>query len=274
MAKILVVEDNPDNRELMTYLLSAFGHEVATAMDGEQAVQALAGDRFDLVACDVHLPKMDGYQVVAAIKAQGALAGVPVIAVTALAMVGDRERLLEAGFDGYVSKPIDPQSFVGEIASFLPSPGSAMGNAEVAAAVHVTLDEGRAPATLVGRLLVIDDSAANRELLRVVLGQVGYQVTESSGVEEALAIASREHFDLILCDLRMPQRDGLEFLRAVGEDPRLRATPVLIVTASRWNLAILKINIILYRICIIFKIQSSIKEVQLVIMFIILQMLF
>jgi CheY-like chemotaxis protein len=112
MARILVIEDNADNRELMSYLLKAHGYTIETAADGELALQALARTRFDLIVCDVHLPKVDGLQIVAAVKSSRDIASVPIIAVTALAMVGDRERLLAAGFDAYVPKPIEPESFV------------------------------------------------------------------------------------------------------------------------------------------------------------------
>jgi CheY-like chemotaxis protein len=121
MARILVVEDNPDNRDLMTYLLNAFGHEVSAAENGELAIAAIREGRFELIICDVHLPRMDGHQVVQTLKADPALRSLPVIAVTALAMVGDRESLLASGFDGYIAKPIDPQHFVDEIAAFLPA---------------------------------------------------------------------------------------------------------------------------------------------------------
>lgn len=121
MPSILVIEDNADNRELMTYVLGAFGHEVTTAEDGEQALDLLETTRFDLVVCDVHLPRVDGYEVVERVKAREELAGMPVIAVTALAMVGDRDRLLAAGFDAYIAKPIDPQDFVREIERIMSS---------------------------------------------------------------------------------------------------------------------------------------------------------
>lgn len=115
MARILVIEDNTDNRELMSYLLTAYGHEIETAADGELALEALSGSCFDLIICDVHLPKVDGLQIVATVKSTDALRSVPIVAVTALAMVGDRERLLAAGFDAYVPKPLDPESFVAQV---------------------------------------------------------------------------------------------------------------------------------------------------------------
>jgi CheY-like chemotaxis protein len=118
-ARILVIEDNPANMELMAYLLRAFGHEPLFAYDGKQGIDAACRCSPDLVICDVHLPGIDGYGVVQHLKKQPPLRFVPVIAVTALAMVGDQDKLLAAGFDGYISKPIDPESFVPLIEKFI-----------------------------------------------------------------------------------------------------------------------------------------------------------
>ena len=121
MARILIVEDNPTNMELMSYLLTAFGHTPLMAFDGESGVTMAREQRPDLILCDVYLPKLDGYGVVAALKRDPDLRAIPVLAATALAMVGDRERLMEAGFDGYLAKPIEPEQFVGQLAPFLPA---------------------------------------------------------------------------------------------------------------------------------------------------------
>ena len=119
MARILIIEDNPANIELMSFLLSAYGHTPLAAPDGARGVAAARSERPDLVACDVNLPGMDGFAVLAAIKAEPELAGVPVLAVTALAMAGDREHVLAAGFDGYISKPIDTRSLPKMIEEYL-----------------------------------------------------------------------------------------------------------------------------------------------------------
>jgi two-component system cell cycle response regulator len=74
---------------------------------------------FDLIICDVQLPKVDGYEVVRQLKNDAELSRTPIVAVTALAMVGDRERVLASGFDGYVSKPIDPETFVAQVEAFI-----------------------------------------------------------------------------------------------------------------------------------------------------------
>jgi CheY-like chemotaxis protein len=118
-ARILIIEDNATNMELMVYLLRAFGHQPLTAGDGEAGVKMAQLELPSLIVCDVHLPIMDGYAVVAALKNNPALSAIPVIAVTALAMVGDREKLLASGFDGYIEKPIEPEVFVSQIETFL-----------------------------------------------------------------------------------------------------------------------------------------------------------
>lgn len=118
-ARILIIEDNPANMELMTYLLGAFGHVVTTASDGAAGIGMAQNALPDLIVCDVHLPGMDGYEIVRHIKDNSVLRDIPVIAVTALAMVGDREKLLNAGFDGYIAKPIDPEAFIGQIEAFI-----------------------------------------------------------------------------------------------------------------------------------------------------------
>src|ERR1700677_2244733 len=99
-ARILIIEDTEANLELMTYLLQSFGHKVRSATDGVMGLECARFDAPDLIICDIHLPKMDGYEVAHSLKSDLRLSCIPLVAVTALAMVGDRERILAAGFDG------------------------------------------------------------------------------------------------------------------------------------------------------------------------------
>jgi two-component system cell cycle response regulator len=131
-ARILIVEDNQNNLALMAYLLKAFGHQVVTASDGIEAMERLT-PRPDAVLMDLQMPRMDGYQAAHEIRSRREMAGVPVIAVTALAKVGDRDRVLKSGFDGYLAKPIDPETFVRDIDAFLPEPLRSHGATPVAA---------------------------------------------------------------------------------------------------------------------------------------------
>src|SRR6266513_5587326 len=98
-ARILIVEDNPANLELMSYLLTAFDHVPLSAQSGEQGLMLAYQEKPDLIICDIQLPGMDGYSYARQVKTQTALRAVPLVAVTALAMVGDRDKVLASGFD-------------------------------------------------------------------------------------------------------------------------------------------------------------------------------
>ena len=119
-ARILVIEDNKANLELAEYLLNASGYATLAARDGEQGVRSARKERPDLIICDLQMPVMDGYGVVSELKKDPLLRHIPVIAVTALSMPGDRDNVTAAGFDGYVSKPIEPETFVRTVEDFLP----------------------------------------------------------------------------------------------------------------------------------------------------------
>jgi len=120
-ARILVIEDNPANLELVQYLLQSAGHEVLTAVDGAQGLAMAQRTAPDLVICDLQMPLLDGYEVLRRLRADPITCDLVVIAVTAFSMPGDRERVAVAGFDGYLSKPIEPEQFVATIESWLPA---------------------------------------------------------------------------------------------------------------------------------------------------------
>jgi len=120
-ARILVVEDHPASLEMMDYLLRAMGYETLLADDGPTALEVAAADRPDLVVCDLQLPHMSGYEVAERFKADPAMRDVPVIAVTAFSMPGDKERILASNFEGYYAKPIDPERFVAQMEQYLPA---------------------------------------------------------------------------------------------------------------------------------------------------------
>ena len=119
-ASILVVEDNRDNMELMDYLLTAFGYSPMLALGGAEAVRRAREQPPDLILMDLQMPEMDGHEARAEIRKEPRLDGCTIVAVTAFAMLGDQERILAAGFDGYISKPIAPESFVAHVERFLP----------------------------------------------------------------------------------------------------------------------------------------------------------
>jgi CheY-like chemotaxis protein len=120
-ARVLLVEDNPANLTLMQYLLQASGYITLTATDGSQGVAVATRESPDVILMDLQLPVMNGYEAARLVKEVPALQGVPIIAVTAFAMVGDRDKILARGFDGYIAKPITPERFVAEVEGFIPS---------------------------------------------------------------------------------------------------------------------------------------------------------
>ncbi|MBZ0307183.1 MAG: response regulator [Anaerolineae bacterium] len=117
--RILVVEDNPDNRILITDVLTSLNYEVLVAVDGEEGVRKAEIEVPDLILMDLSLPQMDGWTATGHIKSNPELQHIPIVALTAHAMVGDRERALEAGCDDYVSKPIDLRELASKLAQYL-----------------------------------------------------------------------------------------------------------------------------------------------------------
>jgi CheY-like chemotaxis protein len=119
-ARVLVVEDNDMNMQLVEYLLEEGGYQIVKAASGEEALSiARFGDQIDLILMDIHLPDMDGLSVVREMKADARTNAIPILALTAHAMRGDRDRFLEAGCDGYISKPIDVKTFLTSIRTYL-----------------------------------------------------------------------------------------------------------------------------------------------------------
>jgi len=119
--RIFVVEDHEDNRQILRDLLGAAGFEMIEAHDGEQALAKVADAKPDLILMDIQLPGLDGYEVTRRIKADPALANVPIIAVTSYALAGDDAKAKAAGCDDYVAKPFSPRQLLAKIREYLPN---------------------------------------------------------------------------------------------------------------------------------------------------------
>ncbi|MFO7599904.1 MAG: response regulator [Candidatus Desulfacyla sp.] len=117
--KILIVEDNEQNLYLTTFLMEKQGYDVVQARNGQEGLDAAAAERPDLILLDIQLPVMDGYEVAGRLKQAQETQSIPIVAVTSYAMAGDREAVLAAGCEGYIEKPIDPDSFVEQVKGFL-----------------------------------------------------------------------------------------------------------------------------------------------------------
>lgn len=119
MKRILMVEDTEDNRQIIRDLVSSVGYELLEAADGEAGVAMAAAHKPDLILMDIQLPVMDGYEATRRIKADPALAHIPIIAVTSYALSGDEAKTQAAGCDGYVAKPYSPRQLLAKMREFL-----------------------------------------------------------------------------------------------------------------------------------------------------------
>ena len=117
--KILVVEDTEDNRQILRDLLGAAGYEMIEAHDGADGVTKAGTHRPDLILMDIQMPVMDGYEATRRIKADPALAAIPVIAVTSYALSGDEDKARAAGCDGYIAKPFSPRQMLAKVREIL-----------------------------------------------------------------------------------------------------------------------------------------------------------
>jgi two-component system cell cycle response regulator len=226
-ARILIVEDNEANCELMLYLLRAYGHMVEAACDGASGLASAQRLRPDLILCDIQMPGIDGIEFSRRMRADRALDGTLLLAVTALAMVGDREVIMAAGFDGYFAKPIELDTFVQQVQAFLEPHlhGSYSTGPQTARA---------APETPLTRatILVVDDRPDNLQLAASLFGPCGYRVITASGV-----LAAREELrvcvpDIILSDMVMSDGSGYELIAWVKADQQLRTIPFLFITST------------------------------------------
>ncbi|HYR45660.1 MAG TPA: response regulator [Thermoanaerobaculia bacterium] len=222
MARILVVEDSPDIRVLIRMLLESAGHEVSVAGDGREGIEAARRERPDLVIMDLSLPLLSGWEATRLIKSDPATSNTTVLAVTAHAMQGDRERALAAGCDGFLAKPIDGETFAATVASYL-------GRRETSAAREPPASPTR---TEPARILVVDDQPEIAALLEADLEVDGHQVVSAVGLREAVSVFRQDsRFDLAIVDVMLGSESGYELVaELIALSPEY--LPVLLVTAG------------------------------------------
>jgi CheY-like chemotaxis protein len=121
--KILYIEDNEQNLYLVTFILEKHGYEVHAARDGQEGIDRAAMLQPDIILLDIQLPHMDGYAVARRLRSNPELAKIPIVAVTSYAMAGDRDKALAAGCNGYIEKPINPDTFINQVEQHLSSKG-------------------------------------------------------------------------------------------------------------------------------------------------------
>ncbi len=230
---ILIIEDHVDNLELMSYLLRAFGYETAVATDGMTGLDMARMENLDLILCDIQLPGIDGLEVARRLKQDARLRPIPLVAITALAMVGDRERVLAAGFDGYIPKPINPEMFVSSVEAFLRPGDRRQPDGHPATASEPEPERTRTiPAGSRGSILVVDNVPANLELAQSIFEPSGFRVMLAGNLSAAMAIAKQTTPDVVLSDVNMPEGTGFELARRIKSDPQLQAVPVVLISAT------------------------------------------
>ena len=218
----------------MTYLLTAFGHEAVEAHEGHEGIELVRREKPDLILLDIHMPRMDGYEVVRRLRADPEYSQIPIVAVTALAMVGDRERILTSGFSGYIAKPLDPELFATQVEKYV-----GVGHVPVVHGFGPSHQERSLAASSsrskLAVVVFVDNMQTNIDLVRSTLEPSGYEVFAALSASEGLDLARRVMPDLIVSDVHMPHQDGYEFMRMVQGDDTLSKIPFVFLSSSIWS---------------------------------------
>ncbi len=201
---VLVIDDEPAVRDLMSRSLSSEGIRIMTAADGEEGLRKAKELHPDLIFLDVMMPKMDGWAVLTALKADPILMQIPVVMLT---IVTNKEMGYVLGASEYLTKPIDRDRLADVIDKYRPK------------------DPGRI-------VLVVDDDSATRQVLRRTLIRQGWSVVEAENGRVALERVATQKPSLIMLDMMMPEMDGFAFLAALRKDAASAATPVVVLTSK------------------------------------------
>ena len=216
---VLVIEDNAKNMKLVRLLLQMGDFRVREAVDAEKGLTLAKQERPDLILMDIQLPGMDGLQATGLIKADPHLGAIPVVALTSYAMEGDKACALEAGCDGYITKPIDTERFLDVIQTYI-RPTSNDEASPWQARQHNTT-----------RILIVDDDPKNVKLMCGMLNREDYELSTAADGFSALERVRETPLDLILLDVMMPGMDGYEVTRRLKADAETKSIPIILITA-------------------------------------------
>src|SRR5262245_6814916 len=199
MARILIAEDSPDIRALVELLLSAEGHQISSVTDGRAAVEAARRTRPDLVLMDLSLPLLSGWEATRQIRSDPVTSAIPILAVTAHAMHGDRERAIAAGCNGFIAKPINEETFAASVSEFLSSQPPV--HAGPSSRFDPSINDP-------GKILVVDDQPDVAALLREDLSADGHEVVVATNASQAEALVDDEPFELAIIDVMLGSESG------------------------------------------------------------------
>jgi DNA-binding response OmpR family regulator len=219
---VLVVDDNEMNRDLLCRRMEQEGYHVAAASGGQQALDILSQERFDLMLLDLMMPDMDGFEVLQQRNQDPVRSNMPVVMITADNDAESVKRCIKLGAVDYVVKPINMAILKSRVWGHI-------------AKAHQQLNNGIGKvsyATEGARILVVDDLELNRDLLANRLSKLGYIVKTAESADAALRVLGMEAIDLMLLDLMMPEVDGFQLLEQVKNNPRFVHLPVIIVSGE------------------------------------------
>jgi len=211
---ILIVDDDPISRILLSTCLQEEGYITRTAENGRQALDLLQSDRFDLVLLDLLMPEMDGFEVLKWIKARTDLRNLLVIVASAEEDMKNIVQCIEMGANDYLPKPCEPTLL----------------KARVKAILAMKRFYELAPSK--GKILIIDDDLLDRNILSASLTEEGYTVDTAENGRVGLQLVREKPFDTVLLDLVMPEIDGFDVLKIIKADARIRHVPVIIISGE------------------------------------------
>jgi CheY-like chemotaxis protein len=209
--KVLVVDDEPDNLELIAETMAFYGVSTRAAKSAAEGLAILEAFHPTLILMDLSMPKMDGWQMRMRVRENPANQDITIVALTAHAMLGDKERALAAGFDGYLSKPINIVRLIDDL--------------------RRTLQEKGSLRMMNWQALVIEDEADSMELVQGILEYHGIRSVGAPTAEEAFKALETKTPDLFIVDLALPGMDGWGFLKQLKSDTRWSHIPRVAVTA-------------------------------------------
>ncbi len=213
---VLLIEDNELDRKLTRDILKVSEYQVLEAADAETGIKMAHDRRPDLILMDIKLPGMDGWEATQLIKKDPAINNIPIIALTSYAMAGDEQKALDAGCDGYLSKPIEKQRFLELIAD---TSSMEQDSAPLQNLIHRS------------KVLIVDDEPLNVKLLEAKLSPEKYETIYAYNGKDALQKADNESPDLILLDIMMPGIDGYEVTKRLKKNPKTTNIPIILITA-------------------------------------------
>jgi signal transduction histidine kinase/CheY-like chemotaxis protein len=234
---VLIVDDNATNRKLLRYQLRSWGCRYQEADSAQSALECMhaalrAGQHFSCALVDYQMPGMNGEELARAIKADPALARVPLVLLTSISGLSDTTRMADAGFAAYLTKPLKQSQLFDCIASVVSTTAPESSLLKTKIVTKHSLEQLRERGRL--RILVAEDNLVNQKVATRTLDKLGFRCEVASNGKEALSALERTRFDLVLMDCQMPEMDGFEATRRVREKEQGKAThmPIVAMTAN------------------------------------------